>query len=127
MDRPLIRTAAAIVALIALPAIGQDELDYDFFVVTPTINNFVIGPNHALPRSCQPGSSLTIIACRGEYEPASFIVESPGTLKNVRIEVGELRGDSGSIPAGAIDICVVLPSWLRVRLYHGTLWPHHAR
>ena len=46
-------------------------------------------------------------ACRGEYEPASFVVIAGAPLEQVRIEVGPVTGPGGSWPNEAVDVRVV--------------------
>ena len=61
-----------------------------------------------LPKSdhipAKPGPKISIKACRGEYEPASFILRSSKMLPNLTITAHDLRTASGHvIPRSAID------------------------
>ena len=94
---------------------------YRTFVVSPAINNLAIRPGVPLPQTCRPGDLLQVVACRGEYEPASFVVETKHLLKAVHVVAAPLRGSAGTIPAGAIDIRVALPTFKRINDYPGTL------
>ena len=96
-------------------AASGDTAKYQIFLVSPPINNRAIRPEEPLPEeTCQPGDQLQVMACRGEYEPASFVVETKEALKAVSVDVAPLRGSAGAIPANSIDIRVVLPTFRRV-------------
>ncbi len=61
-----------------------------------------------------PGKHTTkidVTACRGEYEPASFVIQPIGRdLRNLRISATDLVGGQGVIPKDQIDIRFV-KSW----------------
>ena len=71
-----------------------------------------------MPSVCRPSTIMKVLACRGEYEPASFVVKTEGTLRRVRVDVGPLTGPSGSLEADAVDVRVVQLLFRRV-----TDWP----
>ena len=50
---------------------------------------------------------LSWIACRGEFEPASFLLFADKDQDAVTLKVSDLRGKAGRIPASAIDLRVV--------------------
>jgi hypothetical protein len=50
---------------------------------------------------------ITIRACPGEYEPASFVVKAFSTLRSLRVEAGDLVGPEGRIGSAAVDVKVV--------------------
>jgi len=54
------------------------------------------------------------MACRGEYEPASFVIETEKALEAVHVDTTPLRGRRATIPASTIDIRVALPVYRRV-------------
>jgi len=91
---------------------------YEILVVTPAINNEAILPGSPLPPVCHPATTMKVLACRSEYEPASFVVKTDGTLRRVRVDVDPLTGPSGSLEAGALDVRVVQLLFRRV-----TDWP----
>ena len=91
---------------------------YQVFVVHPAINNHAVMPGEPLPPTCRQGSSLKVIACRGEYEPASFVVRTDAPLTDVRVDVLPLQGPSGVLPAEIVDIRVVKILFRRI-----TDWP----
>lgn len=55
-----------------------------------------------------PSNNLSIQACRGEFEPASFIIRAQKDLSGVQISATDLLGPSGQrIPSNAVDIRLV--------------------
>ena len=87
---------------------------YQIYIVDPPINNYAIQEHKPLPITCQPGTKISMMACRGEYEPACFVIETDSKLENVLVTVGQLAGNSGAIPSSAVDVRVVQPCWLRI-------------
>lgn len=72
----------------------------------PAISDNMILPSTIIP----PGrsvNSFAVTACRGEYEPLSFVLRPRTRLTGVQVSVGDLEGESGSIPSDAVDIRVV--------------------
>jgi len=65
---------------------------------------------------------ISIRACPGEYEPASFVVRALAEIKALKVEAGELSGPAGRIGVSAIDVKVVKcwyqdePGWGRALL-----------
>jgi len=100
---------------------ASDPVFYRTFIVSPAINNLAIRPGVPLPETCRRGDLLQVVACRGEFEPASFVVETKRTLEAVHVNALPLRGSAGTIPATAIDIRVALPTFKRINDYPGTL------
>ena len=63
-----------------------------------------------------------MMACRGEYEPASFVIETASKLEKVDVTVSKLKSDSGTtIPANAVDVRVVQPCWVRISDFPGRM------
>ena len=93
------------------------------FIVEPAINNYAIQEHKELPvAACRIGTDIRMMACRGEYEPASFVVETDSTLENLMVTVGQLSGDFGAtIPSSAVDVRVVQPCWLRITDFPGRM------
>ena len=95
--------------------------DYDVYVVDPPVNNRPVLPEKPLPPTCKPAAptdGFRITACRGEYEPVSFVIETRELLRNVDVKVGSLESDAGEIPGSAVDVCVVVLVFRRI-----TDWP----
>jgi len=60
------------------------------------------------PASSERVSEIGAFAAIGEYEPLTFVIHALADLKDVRVEVGALRGDEQSvIPADYFDVRVV--------------------
>ena len=57
------------------------------------------------------GRPLRITACRGEFEPWTFVVYTEDGLHNVRLRWSDLAGEIGRIPASAIDGRAVVCWW----------------
>ena len=93
-----------VVGMFAGCAIGAD---YTVYVVSPAVNNHVIQQGGPLPPVCKAEKVIELAACRGEYEPASFVVDAAAPLESVRIEVGQLTGSGGKLPGHCVDVRVV--------------------
>ena len=115
--------AALLPAMAAAQTDAEAELPViSFYVVKPAISNHAIQAHKALPSAtCHPGTKLSMVACRGEYEPTSFVLETTRPLKDVFVEVGQLRGDAGTIDPGTVDVRVVQSCWLRVSDFPGRM------
>jgi hypothetical protein len=70
-----------------------------------------------LPAKLNLSDKVDIIAAKGEYEPASFIIYPFENIENLRFEVTSLNGKEGSISAKDVDIKVV-KCWYQ----GGTAW-----
>ena len=81
--------------------------DYTVYVVSPAVTNHVIQQDGPLPPVCKAEKVIELAACRGEYEPASFVVDAAVPLEAVRIEVGQLTGPGGKLPEDCVDVRVV--------------------
>jgi len=77
------------------------------YVVRPTASPSVwIRPTDALI----PGrlsDEIKVVACPGEYEPASFVVQARSGITGLRPEATDLKGAEGTVPSSAIDIKLV--------------------
>ncbi|MBT7164336.1 MAG: hypothetical protein HN904_16265 [Victivallales bacterium] len=60
---------------------------------------------------------IRVTAARGEYEPASFVVAALEDLNELRVTMGDLRGDQGVIAAANLDMKLVKCWWQA-----GTAW-----
>ena len=115
------RLALIATAIAGLAATSAAAADYAVYVVDPPINNRPVLPDKPLPPACRPaaqGERFQITACRGEYEPVSFVIETQEILRKVDINVSQLKGKAGEIPGAAVDVCVVAPVFRRI-----TDWP----
>lgn len=74
--------------------------------VVPPISNSRILPTGDVA-SGKISSELSLVCCRGEYEPASFVVTSATDIEHLHVQAEDLAGPGGVIPAAQIDIRVV--------------------
>jgi len=82
---------------------------YEIYTVSPAISDYLLLADGPLSPPCELGNDLSIMACRGEYEPASFVIqtETDEHLDNVRIGCSALQSGDATIPSRAIDIRLV--------------------
>ncbi len=113
----------AVWAACALTIIRSSEAaePYRIYVVEPALSNHAICPHGALPETCKLGTRIEMMAARGEFEPASFLVETEQPLLQLRVHASELRGDGRRIPAKSIDIRVVAPFFRDATLFPITM------
>lgn len=97
------------------------QADMDVYVVEPVVTNQIVMAGKPLPEVCRLKTTISVAVCRGEYEPASFVVKSDTPLKAVNVRVGKLTGPSGSIPADAVDVRAVMPFFRRITDFPGTV------
>ncbi len=72
----------------------------------PTSSVKILPFNYIVPAG--PDNDLSITACRGEFEPASFIISSQKALSGITITVPTLYSAQGnSIPSTATDVRLV--------------------
>ena len=111
-DQGMVRRTSLILAALLYGLSTTDaagaEPGMDVYVVEPAITNHAILPGKPLPPVCKAKTDLKITACRGEYEPASFVVKAQSPLESVMVEVSPLTGSGGALPADAIDVRMVL-------------------
>jgi len=82
---------------------GQAIIPYPWEPVTSTK---VLPFNYEVPAA--PGNTLSITACRNEFEPASFVITAQKDLSGINIFVPNLKNAQGNtIPADAIDVRLV--------------------
>ncbi len=75
------------------------------YAVRPITNEKVL-PVPAVPRA--PSRRLSLAACRGEYEPASFVLYPFTDLAGVQVSATDLNAPGGGVlPAGAVDLSAI--------------------
>jgi hypothetical protein len=79
--------------------------NYSTFVISP-ISDLKVLPNTPLPSNLI-SSTIEVNACRGEYEPASFILKAFKPLNKLKITITDLKGENSALPADIVDIRVV--------------------
>ena len=61
---------------------------YRTYVINPPINDNPSLEDEALPVECRDGTVMSVMCARGEYEPASFLVETDEPLRQVMVAAG---------------------------------------
>ncbi len=95
------------------PILGEPDLsraggkDYLTYVMSPAITNEPLLKGHPLPSACITGRVMKVHCARGEYEPASFLIESGKPLEQVMVQVSDLSGDAGVLPSEIVDVRIV--------------------
>ena len=79
--------------------------DFQVFLL-PAITNVKRLP-HQLPSDALPGPTMTLTACPGEYESASFGIFALQNLNGIKVTASDLTGPAGTVPASALDLRVV--------------------
>lgn len=89
-----------------LPALrGSRAADVDLYIVPPISSVPILPGDAEIPGS--RGNEISLAACRGEYEPGSFVVRSAADVASLRFDVSDLAGPQGLVPGSAVDIKVV--------------------
>ena len=108
--------AAALAMLVAgAAARAVDGLGFDCYVV-PAISSIKRLPD-SVPTDGRKGTRLRVIAARGEYEPASFVLVPTRQVARLELKASALAGKGGRVPAANVDIKVV-KCWYQA----GTAW-----
>ena len=76
-----------------------------YVIANPTTSSERILPNSTV--STSRFLTLSVIACRGEYEPASFVIHPLRDITLLEITPTDLKGKAGVIPSKNVDIKVV--------------------
>jgi hypothetical protein len=88
------------------PATGKGvTAEMVVYVVAPT-RHLKILPNEVLIPG-EISTELRLIACRGEYEPASFVIAARSDLKSLKVAASDLLCGEARIPASAVDVRAV--------------------
>ena len=97
-----------VAALIAAAILGglavHAQAAYRTYVIRPAINDDPILDDEALPVQCRDETVMKVMCARGEYEPASFLVQTDEPLKQVMVEVSQLKGAAGVLQAKTVDV-----------------------
>jgi hypothetical protein len=99
---------------LSFAATRQDKKHANLYSIYPTkaITNDKILPNTP-PESGSFSKDLFLRACRGEYEPVSFVVYAHQQLQQLQVTVGDLTNSKQQvIPASAVELHVV-KCWLQ--------------
>ena len=74
--------------------------------VVPPITDEKILPDSSISPS-YVSDEISVVACPGEYEPASFVIQAHEDITSLEVEATELTGEGGSITSDNVDIRVV--------------------
>ena len=87
---------------IDLPRESRDG--YRTYVISPAINNSAILEDRPLPAVCRDEKVMKVLCARGEYEPASFLIQTDKPLETVMVRVGDLVGPAGVLRTETVDV-----------------------
>ena len=84
----------------------QAETPFTYYCLAPVANKRILP--HSPPETLgEAGGKLTLAACRDEYESISFAVYARQDLKNLQLEIRDLRSVGHVIPKSSFDPYVV--------------------
>ena len=86
------------------------------YYVVPPISN-IKRSARAYPADGALAGPVRIVAAKGEFEPASFVIYPFSDAGKVELTVSDLAGKNGKIPASAVDVKVV-----KIWYQAGTAW-----
>jgi hypothetical protein len=113
---PLIKKSffLLVVALLLVTNLGAQTVKAENQSSDPRITTYVvpaITDEKILPTTSISGdyvsTEISLRACPGEYEPASFVIRANEDITSLEAEATELIGENGSIPSSNVDIRVV--------------------
>ncbi len=90
-------------------AAAHPALPYIVWIADPTSNHKVLPRRFPVPGIA--GTELSVSACPGEYEPASFSVYAFEELRDVTVQCSDARSGELTLPASHIDIRIVKCWW----------------
>ena len=83
----------------------------------PALSNEMRLPD-AEPTDGEKGGALRVVACRDEFEPASFVLKSDADLAGVTVSASDLRNEKGVVfPKSKIDLKII-----KVWYQNGNSW-----
>lgn len=82
----------------------------------PPLTNIKRIPN-VIPIDGRPSKTIKIVAAKGEFEPASFVVFSLQDYSKVELKASDLKSEKSQLPSSAVDLKVV-KCWYQ----GGTAW-----
>jgi len=102
------RTHPACTSLAAYAA-AHPARPYIMWITDPISNDHVLPERFPVPG--RAGTELSVSACPGEYEPASFAVYAIEELRDVTVQCGDARAGASVLPAAKIDVRIVKCWW----------------
>jgi hypothetical protein len=104
---PLGRGLAAVLLALSSMSGGCAAPQHNTLALTivPPISELMVLPHQPVTHGWQ-SDQIHIVACRGEFEPASFVITPEQDLPRLHLVASELIADDGDlvIPAEAVDI-----------------------
>ena len=82
---------------------------YIIWIIDPISNEKVLPNKFPVPGTV--GTELSISACPGEYEPASFAIHAFKALRDVTVEWGAATSGEYTLPSERIDVHIVKCWW----------------
>jgi hypothetical protein len=99
-------------------AASQDkraDVSFAYYAVPPMSN--IKRLTHTYPEDGKLSGSIRIVAAKGEFEPASFVIYPFADAGKVELKVSDLVGKNGKIPASAVDVKII-----KIWYQAGTAW-----
>ncbi len=84
---------------------GVPEPPYVAFAVKAITNHKILP--WSVPAPDQVGHALSITACRGQYQPASFCIHARENVADLILTATDLKAQKAVIPAKSVDVRVV--------------------
>ena len=106
---PLLEKAHASCSSLAAYAAAHPTLPYVVWIVDPTSNEKVLPDRFPVPGIV--GTEVSVSACAGEYEPASFALQAIKDLRDVTVECSGAETGEFTLPSSQIDIRIVKCWW----------------
>ena len=94
---------------LAVYAAAYPRLPYIVWIVDPVSNEKVLPKKFPVPGSV--GTELSLSACPGEYEPASFAIHGFRELRNVTVEWGVVKSGVFALRSSQIEVHIVKCWW----------------
>ncbi|MHB8995304.1 MAG: carbohydrate binding family 9 domain-containing protein [Armatimonadota bacterium] len=86
---------------VMLAATGGGARPWSFFITKPVTNDRLLSDRW--PRQPRLMPRLTLTACPGEYESATFSVYGVRELKDVRLEISDLKAGAAVLSASCVE------------------------
>ena len=90
-------------------AAAHPSAPYVVWIVDPISDEKVLPERFPVPGIV--GTELSVSACRGEYEPASFALQAIKELRDVTVECSDAEAGEFALPSSQIDIHIVKCWW----------------
>ena len=91
--------------------------EISLYVVYTSTNGYIL-PDSSISTITVMGSAtnqITMRACAGEFEPASFVVRANTALTDLALTISNLTGAAGTISSDNVNVRVVKCWWSRGR------------